>query len=171
MVVRQEPFGHGHRKIRNTCGFNEGPNAGVSLRVGGALAENDEWALSAREQVEGAIDRFRRRNLTGRRIDDAHERLFPGIGIECHTKNVRGQVEIDPARPARYGGMNGARDSNTDIFGLANPEGCLTPVGDARRFPIHRKLREGPYREILPRRMFAGRPIDREVLLLTRFSL
>src|SRR5260370_9772817 len=104
MVIGQEPFGHGHRQIGNTCLLNERANVSISLCVGSAFAENNEWALRARQQVEGAFDRIWGGNLPGHWIDNAYQRLHTCICVECGTENFRGQVQIDPTWAARYGG-------------------------------------------------------------------
>ena len=125
VIIRQEPFRHRHRQKRDACLLNERANVSVSLCVRSAFAENNERTLCARQQVEGALDRFGGRDLPGSWIDNAHQRLRPCICIERCTENICGQVQIDPTGPSRYGGTDGACDSNTDIFRLANPEGCL----------------------------------------------
>lgn len=113
MVIRQESFRHGHRQIRNTCLFNERPDVSVSLCVSSAFAENNKWALCAREQIEGAFDRFSGGKLPGRWIDNARQRLRTCIRIEYCTENICGQVKIDSARSSRDGSTYGACYSNT----------------------------------------------------------
>src|SRR5258708_26805233 len=91
--------------------------------VSSAFSKNDERALRSCEQVEGAIDRFRGRKVPWCWIDNPHQRVGPGIGVECSAKDVGGQVQVDAARTPGYGSMNRACDSNTDVFGPVDPEG------------------------------------------------
>ena len=49
----------------------------IGLRVGRALAEDDQRALGALQHIERALDRGRRGNLGRRRVDDLDQRLLP----------------------------------------------------------------------------------------------
>ena len=67
MRVGQQALAHAHRQERHAALLDELADRIVGLRVGRALAEDDQRALGALEHVERALDRVRRRNLRGRR--------------------------------------------------------------------------------------------------------
>ena len=56
MGVRQQALGHGHRQVGNARFFNQRTNVGVGLGVSGPLAQQNERALGAFEQIKGALD-------------------------------------------------------------------------------------------------------------------
>src|SRR5487761_1367054 len=67
---RQQALGHRHRQERNAGLLDEGADVLVGLGVSRALAEEDERLFGLAQQGERAGDRFRRRDRSGRRIDD-----------------------------------------------------------------------------------------------------
>ena len=131
MRVGQQALGHAHRQERNAALFDEGADRVVGLRVGGALAEDDQRALGALEHVERALDRGRRRDLRRRRVDDLDQRLLPGLGIHHLTEQLGRQVEIDAARTPGDGGADRARQADADVGGMQHAEGRLAQrLGD-----------------------------------------
>ena len=92
MVVGQEALGHRHRQERNAGRLDKRADLLVRPRIGGALAEDRERALGVRQQFERARDRFRRRGLRRRRIDDLDQRFLrrsPTSRAEPSTSAVR----------------------------------------------------------------------------------
>ena len=67
MRVGQQALGHAHRQERNAALLDERADRVVGLRVGRALAEDDQRPLGALEHIERALDRIRRGNLRRRR--------------------------------------------------------------------------------------------------------
>ena len=65
--VGQQALGHRHRQVGNAGLFDQSLDVGIGLRVGGALAENDQRFLGRTKQIERALDRVRRGNLLRRR--------------------------------------------------------------------------------------------------------
>ena len=76
MRVGQQALGHAHRQERHAALLDQRADRVVGLRIGRALAEDDQRPLGALEHIERALDRGRRRNLRRRRIDDLDQRLL-----------------------------------------------------------------------------------------------
>lgn len=70
MSVGQQAFSHRHRQVRDARAFDERANVGVGLRIGGALAEDDQRTPGGPEQVERALDSVSGGNLPRCRVDD-----------------------------------------------------------------------------------------------------
>src|SRR3954462_10841951 len=79
MRVGQQAFAHAHRQERNAAFFDQGEDRVIGLRVGRALAEDDQRTLGTFQDIERALDGGRRRNLSRRRVDDLDQRLCAGI--------------------------------------------------------------------------------------------
>ena len=94
----------------------------VGLRVGRALAEDDQRTLGALEHVERALDGGGRGDLRRRRIDHLDQRLLAGLGIHHLAEQFCGQVEIDAARTARDRGADRARKADADVGGVQHAE-------------------------------------------------
>ena len=131
MRVGQQALGHAHRQERGAALLDEGADLVVGLRIGRALAEDDERTLCALEHVERALDGRRGRDLRGRGVDHLDQRLRAGIGIHHLAEQFCRQVEIDAARTARDGGADGAREADADVGGVQHAEGRLAErLGD-----------------------------------------
>src|SRR6267143_1268252 len=125
MRIRQQPLGHGHGQVRDARLLDEGTDLRVGLRIGRAFAEDNQRLLRALQQVERALDGFRRRNLLGRWIHHLDQGPFPELRIEGLREQLRRQVEVHAARAAGDGGADGARDAHTDVLGVQHAEGGL----------------------------------------------
>ena len=131
MRVGQQALGHAHRQERNAALFDKRADRVVGLRVGRALAENDQRALGALEHVERALDRVRRRNLRRRRVDHLDQRLLAGLRIHDLAEQLGRQIEIDAAGTARHRGADRARHADADVGGMQHAEGRLAQrLGD-----------------------------------------
>ena len=115
MGVGQQALGHAHRDVGDATLFDKGTNVVVGLRVGGALAEDDQRTFRAAQHVERTLDGRRCRDLRRSRIDHLDQRAAARLGFHYLAEQFRGQVEIDAAGPARYRGANGARDADANI--------------------------------------------------------
>ena len=87
MRVGKEPLAHAHRQERDAALLDERADIVVGLRVGRALAEDDQRTLGALEHVERALDRRRRGYLGRRRIDHLDERLGAGVSAFMTWQN------------------------------------------------------------------------------------
>ena len=125
MRVRQEALAHTHRQERNGALFDEAADFVIGLRIGGALAEDDQRTLGALQHVQRALDRCRRRNLRRRRIDDLDERLLSFLRIDHLAEKLGRQIEVDATRTARHGRANCARHADADVLGMQDAEGRL----------------------------------------------
>ena len=131
MRVRQEPLGHAHRQKRNAALFDQGPDRVVGLRIGRALAEDNERPFGAFEHIQRALDRLRRRNLRRRGIDNLDQRLLALLCSDHLTEQLGRQIEIDAARTARHRGADGTRQADADICRMENAVGRLAQrLGD-----------------------------------------
>ena len=131
MRVGQEALAHAHRQERDAALLDEGADRIVGLRVGRALAENDERALGALEHIERALDRIGGRDLRGRRVDHLHERLPAGLRVHHLAEQLGRQIEIDAARPARHGRADGTRQADADVGRMQHAERRLAQrLGD-----------------------------------------
>ena len=103
----------------------------VGLRVGRALAEDDQRALGALEHVERALDRVGRRDLRRRRVDHLDQRLPAGLRVHHLAEQLGRQIEIDAARTARHRGADRARHADADVGGMQHAERRLAErLGD-----------------------------------------
>ena len=103
----------------------------VGLRIGGALAEDDQRTLGAAQHVERTLDGGRRRELRRRRIDHLDQRTAAGLGLHHLAEQLARQVEIHAARPARHRGADRARDADADIGRMQHAERRLAQrLGD-----------------------------------------
>jgi len=116
VIVGQEAFGHRHWQIGYAGCLDERSNVFVCLSIGRPFAQDDEGTLGACQQVERAFDRFRRRDLRWRRIDDLHQGFFCRLCIQWRAEGIRGQIKVYAARPARYGGVDRPRNPDTNIL-------------------------------------------------------
>ena len=122
MRVGKQALGHAHRQEGNAARFDQRADVVVGLRVGRALAENDQRPLCALQDVERALDGGRSGDLGRRRIDHLDQRLAPGFRIHDLAEKLGRQVEIDAARAAGDGGANGARHADADVGGMQHAE-------------------------------------------------
>ena len=131
MQVRQQALGHAHRQERHAGLLDQRADRVVGLRIGGALAENDQWPLGGLEHVERALDRVRRGNLRRRRVDDLDQRLRAGGGIHHLPEQLGRQIEIDAAGTARHRGADRTRHADADVGGVQHAERRLAErLGD-----------------------------------------
>ena len=93
--VGQEAFGHAHRHVRDAGLLDQGADVPVGLRVGRALAEDDQGALGA----------------------------LPGLRVQNLGKKFGRQIEIDAARAAGDGRADRARHADADVRGMQDAEG------------------------------------------------
>ena len=118
----QQTLGHAHRQEWNAGFFDEVFDRVVGLRVGRALAEDDERTLGAFEQIERALDRIRRRNLRRGRIDHLDQRLSSSLGVHDLAEQFGRQIEVDAAGAARNGGADRTRETDADILRMQHAE-------------------------------------------------
>ena len=131
MRVWQQALAHAHRQERNAALFDEAADRVVGLCVGSALAEDDQRALGALEDIERTLDRGRRGNLRRRRVDDLDQRLLAGFSVHHLREQLGRQIEIDPARTPRHRGADRARKTNADVLRMQHAERCLAQgLGD-----------------------------------------
>ena len=74
--------------VRDPGLLDERPDVGVGLRVGRALAEDDQRLLCALQKIERALHRFGGGDLLRRRIDDLDQRLPPGLGVDRSARTA-----------------------------------------------------------------------------------
>ena len=122
MQIGQQALGHAHGQERHAALFDERADVVVGLRIGRALAENDQRTLGALEHVERALDRGRGGDLGRRRIDHLDQRFPPGFGVHHLAEQFGGQIEIDAAGTARDRGADRARKADADIGGVQHAE-------------------------------------------------
>src|SRR5262245_27607079 len=79
--IGQEALGHAHGQERNAGLFDERADRVIGLRVGRALAEDDQGTFGALEDIERTLHGGRGGNLGGRRVDDLDQRLRAGIRV------------------------------------------------------------------------------------------
>jgi hypothetical protein len=118
-------LGHRHRQVRNARLLDQHPDIGVRLRIRGTLAEDDQRALGALQQVERARDGLLRGDLARRRIDDLDQRLAARLRVQRLRKQLRRQVEVDAARTAGDRCANRPGDADPDVLGVQHAEGGL----------------------------------------------
>ncbi len=129
--VGQQALGHAHRQERHAAFFDELTDRIVGLRIGRALAEDDQRTLRACQYIERALDRVRRGNLRRRGVDHLHQRLAPGFGVHHLAEQFCGQIEIDAAGAARDCGADRTRDADADVGRVQHAEGRLAQrLGD-----------------------------------------
>jgi hypothetical protein len=116
VIVGQQPLGHRHRQEGNAGLLDKRTDVGVGLRVGRALAEDDERRLRGRRQIERTLDRFGCGQMARRGIDHAHEALRAGLRIERGAEHGARQIQIDTARPPRQRAADRARQADTDVL-------------------------------------------------------
>jgi hypothetical protein len=116
--VGKQALGHRHGQVGDPGLLDQRPDIRIGLRIGRALAEDDERLLRALQQVQGALHGLGRGNLPWRRIDDLDERLPAGFRVQGLREELARQVEVDAAWPAGHGGANGARDAHADVLGV-----------------------------------------------------
>ena len=131
MRVGQKALGHAHRQERNAALLDQRADRVIGLRVGRALAEDDQGALGALQHIERALDRIGRGNLGRRRIDDLDERLPSGLRVHDLTKQLGRQIEIDAARAPGHRSADRAGEADADVGGMQHAEGRLAErLGD-----------------------------------------
>ncbi len=69
MGVGQKPLGHTHGEERDAALLDQCADRIIGLRIGGALAENNQRTLCAFQHIERALDRGGIRKLGRRRVD------------------------------------------------------------------------------------------------------
>ncbi len=116
MRVGQKPLGHAHRQERRAALFDQSADRIVGLRIGGALAEDDQRALGAFEHIERALDGIGSRNLSRRRVDDLDQRLLAGLRVHHLAEQLGRQIEIDAARAPRNRGADRAGETDADVL-------------------------------------------------------
>ena len=122
MQVGQETLGHAHRQERRAALFDEFADVVIGLRVGRALAEDDQRTLCSLEHVERALDGGRRGDLGGSGIDHFDQRSGAGFRVHHLSEQLCRQVEIDAAGTARHCGADRARKADADILGVQHAE-------------------------------------------------
>ncbi len=106
-------------------------DVGIGLRVGRALAEDDERLRRTLQQIHRALHRLRRGNLARGRIHDLDERVLAGDRVHRLRKELRRQVEVHAARTAGHGGTDRPRDAHADVLGMQDAErGLAQRLGD-----------------------------------------
>ncbi len=116
--VRQKALAHAHRQERHAALFDELADQVVALRVGRALAQNDQRLLRRLQYVERTLDRIGSGDLGRSGIDHLDQRLAALLGIHHLAEQLGRQVEIDAARTARYRRADRTRERYADIFGM-----------------------------------------------------
>ena len=131
MRVGQQALAHAHRQERNAALLDQRADRVVGLRVGRALAEDDQRTLGALQHVERALDRIGSGNLRRRRVDDLHQRLGAFRGIHHLTEQLGRQIEIDAARTAGHRRADRPRHADADVGGMQHAERRLAQrLGD-----------------------------------------
>ena len=102
--------------------FHQRADGVIGLRIGRTLAEYDQGALGALEHIEGALDRFGRRNLGRRRVDHFYKRLLSRLRIHHLSEQLGRQVEIDATGTARHRGADRARQTDTYVLRVQHAE-------------------------------------------------
>jgi hypothetical protein len=133
MGIRQQALGHAHRQERCAALFDEAPDRIIGLRVGGALAENNQRSLGALERVERAHNSLRRGDLGGRCVNDLHQRFASGLRVHDLPEQLCRQVEINAPRPSGQSGADRSRYADADIGGMQHAERRLAErLGDGK---------------------------------------
>ncbi|OIQ71773.1 hypothetical protein GALL_466080 [mine drainage metagenome] len=133
MQVRQKSLGHAHRQERNATPLDQRADVVVGLRIGRALAENDQGTLCALQNIQRALDRGGGGDLGRCRVDYLDQRFCAGLGVHHLTEKLGGQIEIDAARTSRHCGADRARKSDADIGGVQDAEcGLAERLGDRK---------------------------------------
>ena len=122
MRVGQQALGHAHRQEGDAALFDQRTDRVIGLRVGRALAEDDQGALGGLQHIERALHGSWRRNLSWRRVDNFDERLGSGIRVHHLREKLGWQIEIDAARTPRDSGANRARHADADVRGMQHAE-------------------------------------------------
>src|SRR6185436_1518593 len=107
---------------RNPALLDQGADRIIGLRIGCALAEDDQRTLGALQQVERTLDRYWSRNLSRRRIDDLDERLGSSIGVHNLAKELGRQIEIHTTRTSRDRRADRACKPDADVGGMQHAE-------------------------------------------------
>ena len=133
MRIGQQTLGHAHWQERSAALFDEGLDLLVGLRVGRALAEDDQRLLGAFQHIKCTLDRGGRRDLRRRGVDHLDQRLLPGLRIDHLAEKLGRQIEIDAARTAGHGRADRARHADADVGGMQDAEGRLAErLGDRK---------------------------------------
>ena len=125
VVVGQQALGHRHRHVGHAGGLDELADLLVGLRVGGALAEHDQRALGAGQQLDGRVDRLDLGQLLGCRVDHAPQRLRRLLGVEHLAEDGGRDVEVDAAGTAGRRGADRPGDTAADVLGARYSVGRL----------------------------------------------
>ena len=118
----RQALGHAHRQERNAALLDQAADRVVGLRIGRALAEDDQRTLCAFQHVERALDRGGGGDLGRRRVDHLDQRLLAGLGVHHLAEQFRRQIEIDAARAARDRGADRTREADADVGGMQHAE-------------------------------------------------
>ena len=119
--VGQETFCHAHRKIRNATGLDELANQVIGLGIGRAFAKDNQGLFCPLDHIKRSGNRMWRRGLRRRGINHFYQRFRPFDLIHHLPQQGTGNIQINPARPARHRRPNCPRQTNTYIFGVQNP--------------------------------------------------
>ena len=122
MRVGQQALGHAHRQERNAALLNQRADLVIGLRIGGALAENDQRTLGALQHVERALDRSGGGDLRRSRVDHLDQRFRSGLRVHHLAEQLAGQIEIDAARTSRHRGADRACEADADILRMQHAE-------------------------------------------------
>jgi hypothetical protein len=122
MKIGQQALGHAHGQERRAALFDEVLDGLVGLGIGRALAENNERALGALQDIERALDGGGSGDLARGGIDDLYQRLPAGVRVHDLAEQFCRQVEIDAARTARHRGADGARKADADVLRMQHAE-------------------------------------------------
>ena len=131
MRVGQQALAHAHRQERNAALLDQSADIVIGLRIGRALAEDDQRALGALEDIERTLDGGRSGNLGRRRVDDLDQRLGARLRVHDLREQLGRQIEIDAARTAGHRRADRARHADADVRGMQHAEGRLAErLGD-----------------------------------------
>ena len=122
MQVGQQALGHAHRQERRAALLDEILDGLVGLRIGRALAEDDQRTLGAFEHIERALDGGRGGDLRGCGVDHLDQRFPAGIRIHHLAEQFCRQIEIDAAGTAGDRGADRARKTDADVLGVQHAE-------------------------------------------------
>ena len=129
--VGQQALGHRHRQVRDAGLLDQRADVGIGLRVGRALAEDDQGLAGALEQIERALHGIGRGNLLRRGVDDLDQRRLAGRGVDRLREQLRGKVEVHAAGAPGHRRADRARDADADVLGVQHAERRLAQrLGD-----------------------------------------
>ena len=122
MQVRKQALGHAHRDVRNAALLDQRADVVVGLRIGGALAEDDQRTLGAAQHVECTLDGGGAGICAGAGSITLTSERRPASTSITWPNSLRGQVEIHAARAAGHRGADRARDADADVGRMQHAE-------------------------------------------------